>query len=63
MIGQGDRVRKGQLLVRFDADYIKAQGFLTETPVIVVNTDDYLEIVESERGSVAAGDGLLTIVQ
>ena len=63
MIGQGDRVRKGQLLVRFDADYIKAQGFLTETPVIVVNTDDYLEIVESERGSGAAGDGLLTIVQ
>ncbi|MDE6388494.1 MAG: beta-glucoside-specific PTS transporter subunit IIABC [Lachnospiraceae bacterium] len=63
VISQGERVKKGQLLVKFDKTAIEAEGFLTETPIIVVNTDDYLEVVESMDGNVNPGDSLLTVVQ
>lgn len=63
LISQGDRVKKGQLLVKFDKMAIEAEGFLTETPIIVVNTDDYLEVVESMEENVNPGDSLLTVVQ
>lgn len=63
VISQGDRVQKGQLLVKFDKAAIEAEGFLTETPVIVVNTDDYLEVAESMKENVNPGDCLITIVR
>lgn len=63
MVSQGERVKKGQLLVKFDMDYIMSQGFCMETPVIVVNTDDYLEVVEGKEGHTLPGIPLLTVVQ
>lgn len=62
-VSQGDRVKKGQLLVKFDKTAIEAEGFLTETPMIVVNTDDYLEVIESAEGQVNTGGNLITIVK
>lgn len=63
MVSQGERVKRGQLLVKFDMDYIMAQGFCMETPVIVVNSDDYLEVAESKEECTLPGTPLLTIVQ
>ena len=37
---EGDRVKKGQLLLKFDMDVIKAHGLETITPVVLTNTDD-----------------------
>ena len=37
----GDQVKKGDLLIEFDNDAIKAEGFNTITPVLVCNSDDY----------------------
>ena len=63
VIHQGDRVKKGQLMVKFDMNFIKAQGYCLETPVIVVNTDDYLEVAGSMEQNVAVGGKLITIVK
>ncbi len=63
VIRQGDRVKKGQLMVKFDMNFIKAQGYCLETPVIVVNTDDYLEVAGSMEQNVAVGGKLITIVK
>ena len=41
-VSQGDRVKKGQLLVTFDKEFIESKGYCMETPVIVTNTDDFL---------------------
>lgn len=37
----GDQVKKGDLLIEFDLEAIKAEGFNTITPVLVCNSDDY----------------------
>ena len=43
-VQQGDKVKKGQLLVEFDIDHILQEGYNLETPVIVTNTKDYSNI-------------------
>ena len=37
----GDQVKKGDLLIEFDNESIKAEGYNTITPVLVCNSDDY----------------------
>lgn len=43
-VQQGDKVKKGQLLVEFDIDHILQVGYNLETPVIITNTKDYSNI-------------------
>lgn len=40
-VAQGDRVKKGQLLLEFDADAIRKAGYDTTTPVLVTNPADF----------------------
>lgn len=46
-IKEGDRVTTGQKLVEFDMEKISSEGFSLVTPVVVTNTADYLDILES----------------
>ena len=40
-VSNGDKVKKGQLLVEADLEAIKAAGLNTITPMVICNTDDY----------------------
>ena len=40
-VANGDKVKKGQLLMEADLEAIKAAGLPTITPVVICNTDDY----------------------
>ena len=62
-VSQGDCVKKGQLLVTFDKEFIESKGYCMETPVIVTNTDDFLEVVEIGEGETVPGDGLLKVLK
>lgn len=44
-VSQGDSIKKGDLLLTFDPQKIQEAGFATETPVVVTNTRDYLEVL------------------
>ena len=61
-VTQGDTVKKGDLLVSFDIEQIKKEGYSTETPVVITNTDNYLDIIETKNKSVEAGEELLTVI-
>ena len=37
----GDKVKKGQLLIEVDLEAVKAAGLPTITPVLICNADDY----------------------
>ena len=56
-VSQGDKVKVGDKLISFDIDMIKKAGYVTETPVIITNSDKYqVEELEQlpqvvERGS------------
>ncbi|KAF1302331.1 MULTISPECIES: beta-glucoside-specific PTS transporter subunit IIABC [Enterococcus] len=59
-VQQGDHVKKGQALITFDLEAIKQAGYSVETPVIVTNAEDYLDILESQNSFVSNGDELIT---
>lgn len=61
-VSEGDRVKKGQLLLEFDIALIESKGYLTETPVLVTNAEDYLDVVETSSEYVNAGEELLKIL-
>jgi PTS system beta-glucosides-specific IIC component len=51
-LNQGDKVKKGQLLVEFDLEQIKQEGYDVTTMVIVTNTNNYLKIAETDSKKV-----------
>ncbi len=59
---QGEQVKKGDVLVTFDLDKIKEQGYNMETAVVVSNTSDYLDIIDVADGETACLDELLVTV-
>lgn len=60
-VEQGDRVKTGDRLISFDMDAIKKAGYVTETPVIVTNQNDYQpEAVGALPHDTRQGEELLT---
>jgi PTS system beta-glucosides-specific IIC component len=60
---QGDAVKKGQLLLEFDIDEIIRAGYNVLSPIVVTNSDEYLDISSQTLGSVNAGDGVLSLIR
>ena len=61
LVNEGDQVKKGQPLIRFELEAIKAEGYPVTTPLIVCNTDDYAAVVAKASGTVKQGDALLEL--
>ncbi|VTT02640.1 trehalose PTS enzyme II [Streptococcus gordonii] len=60
-VNQGDRVKVGDKLISFDIDLIKDAGYVTETPVIITNQDQYqADALGSLPRQIAVGDALMT---
>ena len=59
-VGQGDKVKKGQLLIEFDIDLIKKEGYPIITPVLVTNSGSYSDIITTTEKTVKNGDSLIT---
>ena len=57
----GDTVRKGDTLIEFDLDAIKAAGYEVVTPIIVCNPDVFASVKTEGAGGIQAGDTLLTL--
>lgn len=60
-VSDGQEVKKGDLLISFDMDKIKAAGYKVTTPLIIGNTDDYASVEPVAQNSVSAGDIILKI--
>lgn len=58
-VSDGQEVKKGDLLVTFDIDAIKAEGYKLTTPLIIGNTDDYSSFSPAAQGNISAGDVIL----
>ena len=60
-VKDGDEVKKGQTLITFDMDAIKAAGYDVTTPLIVTNTDDYEEVKMLAEGTVNNSSEVLEV--
>ena len=63
-VKEGDKVKKGDLLITFDKDAIEKEGYSLDTPVIVTNTNDYMDIIAMMEGgsTVHRGDDFIAIL-
>ena len=57
----GDKVKKGDLLLSFDIDAVKAAGYLCTTPMIICNTDDYQSVTPLAPGKIQSGTPILEV--
>ena len=60
-VEEDQQVRKGQLLLEFDIQAIKEDGYEVTTPVIITNSDEFIDIETAVSGKVNHGDLLLNL--
>lgn len=60
-VSDGQDVKKGDLLISFDMEAIKAEGYKVITPLIICNSDDYSSVSSNANGSITAGEEILSI--
>ncbi|WP_315067491.1 beta-glucoside-specific PTS transporter subunit IIABC [uncultured Clostridium sp.] len=59
---QGDIIKKGQLLLEFDVKDIEAAGYSMITPIVITNSDNYLDVIETDKKIIDYKEELLTVM-
>ena len=59
---QGDRIKKGDLLLEFDIEEITKAGYSVLTPIIITNSDEYADVILSDELSAVYGQTLITLL-
>lgn len=62
-VKEGDKFKKGDLLMEFDQEAIIQRGIETITPIIVTNTGDFSEVMIEEGTNSSVGQALITAVK
>lgn len=60
-VSEGERVKKGQILITFDKQLIASKGYNIVTPIIVTNSDDYSDIKQIASGNITYDDTILEL--
>ncbi|HEY4548902.1 MAG TPA: PTS glucose transporter subunit IIA, partial [Bacillus sp. (in: firmicutes)] len=60
-VKQWDKVKKGDSLIDFDIEKIKAAGYSVTTPVVITNTSEYLDVVSTKSTKIKAKEDLITV--
>lgn len=58
----GDKIKKGDVLLTFDVNAIKNEGYDIVTPIIITNSEQYMEIVNTKSENTVQLQNLLTVV-
>lgn len=61
-IKKGEPIKKDDLLIEFDLEEIKKQGFDLTTPIVIINTKNYLDVLPLDINHCEVGEDLLSIV-
>lgn len=61
-IKQGDRITKGQTILKFDINVIKEAGYSVVTPIVVTNSSQFLDVVQTESKNIELEDNLITVI-
>ncbi|TDQ59854.1 PTS system beta-glucoside-specific IIA component (Glc family) /PTS system beta-glucoside-specific IIB component (Glc family) /PTS system beta-glucoside-specific IIC component (Glc family) [Mesocricetibacter intestinalis] len=61
-VKSGDPVEIGTLLAKFDQEAIKRAGFSLITPLIITNSEDYLDLIATDKTHIEQGQPLMKII-
>ena len=56
-----EEVKKGQLLLNFDLEKIKEEGYDTTTPVIITNSKDFNSVQIEKQSTIQHGNTLISL--
>lgn len=59
----GDKVNKGDLLIEFDVEAIKAEGLNTITPMVICNSGDYATFKANVGNAVTNNDVVIQLAK
>lgn len=59
-VEDGQEVRRGDLLISFDIDAIKDEGYDVVTPMVICNSGDYGEVSSVAEGEISVGDEFIS---
>lgn len=59
MVKTGDKVRRGQLILRFDMDLITRKGYKIVTPMVVTSGDELQKLTPAPYGDVSAKEAVV----
>ncbi|MCB5954354.1 beta-glucoside-specific PTS transporter subunit IIABC [Enterococcus sp. CWB-B31] len=62
-VKNGDKISKGDLLVKFDVALITDKGYSVETPVVITNSNNFLDVLDLSQENVLHGEDFLVIVK
>ncbi|NFG60934.1 beta-glucoside-specific PTS transporter subunit IIABC [Clostridium sp. CMCC3677] len=62
-VKSGDRVKVGDKLINFDIEEIKKLGYDMVTPIVICNSDKYLDILGEEEKKVTFGEKIIKITE
>lgn len=62
-VENGQSIKKGDLLVEFDIDKIRAAGYDITTPVLVTNYNEFSGIIQTNDANKKVGEDIITIIR
>ncbi|MGN1339810.1 MAG: glucose PTS transporter subunit IIA [Oscillospiraceae bacterium] len=62
-VTEGAQVKPGDLLISFDIEGIRSEGYNTVTPMVIANTDEYTSVTMTSEGKITAGSGFLRLTK
>ena len=60
-VKEGDMVKRGDLIMEFDLDAIKEAGYDMISPVIICNSDDYVDVERVTGKQVQVGETIMKL--
>lgn len=59
---QGEKVSKGEILLEFDIEMLRNEGYSISTPMIITNSDEYTDVIIEKFGKVNKGEEILILI-
>lgn len=63
LVKQGDTVAAGDPLIHFDRAALEAAGCDLTTPVVVTNSDEFLDVIETDQPEALLEQTILTVIR
>lgn len=58
----GDKIKKGQVILEFDMDAIREEGYSLVTPILVSDAGNFLDVIPSDEKQVQIGENIITLL-
>ena len=62
LVEAGDEVQAGQEMIRFDMEGIKAEGYSLMTPVIITNTNEFVDVIPKQPKEVDYNETIILVL-